>query len=407
MSEPHEAGDPPREDARVDLEVVVVTTHAPTSRGWGGAVVSGVETAAVAASVFSRVILICSDANNGAPPVDRGQAQKATPAQLRLYRSRRAAKQGFGLGALPILWEHIGRADCVYISGIFTWPVTIAALIALIRRKPHVVSLHGGLLSTHISEIRRRRPLKALAYDLVVLPLVRAADRVKVSSDFEAREAALVVAPQKIVVVPNTFEIGSIPFAGDPPAGAGTHMVFVGRLELDKGIRAFIRVWTQVAGPSDRLSVVGGGVGDYADAVRAQASLDPRVAILGEIARAKVFETLAAGHVLVLPSGLEGALRENFGNVVVEALAVGRPALVRRGLAWDRLPDAGVGWTFDGDDQALGAVLSQILSARLAHAPGLAHRCRAYVEQNFSSASERAPLLALTRACLAGRRVSS
>jgi len=47
-------------------------------------------------------------------------------------------------------------------------------------------------------------------------------------------------------------------------------------------------------------------------------------------------ELLATSNFLVLPSGLEeaGGMRENFGNVVAEAMASGRPVLVARGLAW-------------------------------------------------------------------------
>ncbi|TAL45792.1 MAG: glycosyl transferase family 1, partial [Methylovulum sp.] len=67
----------------------------------------------------------------------------------------------------------------------------------------------------------------------------------------------------------------------------------------------------------------------------------------------------AASHFLVLPSGLEeaGGMRENFGNVVAEAMAAGRPVLVAKGLAWDHLDVFGAGFVFARTEASVCAVL--------------------------------------------------
>ena len=75
-------------------------------------------------------------------------------------------------------------------------------------------------------------------------------------------------------------------------------------------------------------------------------------------------DLLANSHFLVLPSGLEaaGGMRENFGNVVAEAMAAGRPVLVAKGLAWDHLEAFGVGFVFDRTEASVCEALRKAQS---------------------------------------------
>jgi glycosyltransferase involved in cell wall biosynthesis len=76
----------------------------------------------------------------------------------------------------------------------------------------------------------------------------------------------------------------------------------------------------------------------------AVAQLPSNVAVrfLPEVAHAQVASAYAARHVLVLPT-----LGENFGFVVLEALAGGRPVIVSDRTPWRGLQSAGVGWDLD------------------------------------------------------------
>ena len=80
-------------------------------------------------------------------------------------------------------------------------------------------------------------------------------------------------------------------------------------------------------------------------------------------------ELLAAADLLVLPSA-----RESFGQVIVEAMACGVPAVAAASLGPAHIIDDGeTGWLFDVDD---GAALSEALVAAVNDAPERARRAK-------------------------------
>jgi len=166
-------------------------------------------------------------------------------------------------------------------------------------------------------------------------------------------------------------------------------LCFLGHVQQEKGINAFIRAWLKVRQPADQLVIAGRSVdGAYFEEFKALVEQAPQGSInyRGYLERDEVMELLASSHFLVLPSGLEeaGGMRENFGNVVAEAMAAGRPVLVARGLAWDHLEAIGAGFVFDRTEASVCAVLRKAQSV----GDGLewermSWSCRQYVEQQL------------------------
>lgn len=70
-----------------------------------------------------------------------------------------------------------------------------------------------------------------------------------------------------------------------------------------------------------------------------------KVSFKGSIAYERVAETLAQYHFFILPT-----LGENFGHVVVEALAAGCPVLLSDKTPWRNLNAQGAGWDLSLDD---------------------------------------------------------
>lgn len=368
------------------MDIAIIATHVPPALGYGGvATTAGILTRAWSEQ-GRKITVVASDES-----IDR----KLTPemvemgknTDVRLYHSYGFKRWGFGLGAIPSIFRVCKESPAVYIHGIATWPCTLAALFCVLLNKRFMVALHGGLMPEHVVLIRRGKPHKWLYYRFITFPTLRRALAIHCTSDTEAQGARdMLGADARILLVPNGVEYRDVAPA-PPPARDGLHICFLGHIQREKGINAFIRAWLKVRRPEDRLVVAGRGVdGDYFDEfeqLREQAcgAVDYR----GYLARDEVNRLLADSHFLVLPSGLEesGGMRENFGNVVAEAMAVGRPVLVARGLAWDDVETLGTGFVFERNEASVLAVLTKLQALSPEAWLKLSRNARNHVEQQL------------------------
>jgi glycosyltransferase involved in cell wall biosynthesis len=368
------------------MDAGIVATHIPPALGYGGvASTVGVLTRAWA-KLGHELTVVASD-ESIARRLTPEDAELGQGVAVRLYRCYGFRRWGFGLGAIPRLLRLCWEAPVVYIHGIATWPCTLAAGFCSLLRRPFMVAPHGGLMPEHIALIRREKPHKWLYYRLLTLPALRRAIAVHCTSDTEAQGVRdLLGRDARILLVPNGIDSGEFQPAPRPES-PGLTLCFLGHIQKEKGINAFIRVWLATRGPQDRLIVAGRGVdGAYFEAFQklveqAGGAIDYR----GYLDRAGVMAALAASHFLVLPSGLEqsGGMRENFGNVVAEAMAMGRPVLVARGLAWDHLEFQGAGLVFERDVKSAGRALVRARALSPEDWERSSRAARSYVELNL------------------------
>jgi glycosyltransferase involved in cell wall biosynthesis len=134
-------------------------------------------------------------------------------------------------------------------------------------------------------------------------------------------------------------------------------VVFLGRLDRDKGVAGLVEAFLDAAGPSSRLVLAGSG--------SFLPPPDPRVLLTGRLDRAQVSALLGSARLVALPS-LSSRRPEGSPLALVEALVHGRPLLVSDdpGCAALARPDApspaGV-VVPAGDIPALSAALSRLL----------------------------------------------
>jgi glycosyltransferase involved in cell wall biosynthesis len=159
-----------------------------------------------------------------------------------------------------------------------------------------------------------------------------------------------------------------VPHPAPPVAGRGRRpadlrMVFVGRVEPEKGLADFLQMLpAQLAGT---LSIVGAG----SEIPRCRETctrrgLEGSVRFLGRLPHAEALAQIAAAHVLVLPS----RCLESYGLTLIEALAAGTNVLAAdRGAMREIVVDAGAGYLFaPGDRNSLAMQLDAIQRAHRA-----------------------------------------
>ncbi len=195
-----------------------------------------------------------------------------------------------------------------------------------------------------------------------------------------------------------TVKYNFVPEPGRTREGAGEHLLFLGRLTDEKGVRLLMTAWDLLAadgGPG--LPLVIAGTGPLQDEVRGWAADRADVRYVGLQDKAGCRELTARAAAVVVPS----TWLETFGLVVVEAMAAGVPAVVAgHGSLAELVRDGVTGLTHrPGDAASLAAGLRRVVGE-----PGLDQRlgtaARARYDAEFSPRVGLANLVAGYRSAM-------
>jgi glycosyltransferase involved in cell wall biosynthesis len=242
----------------------------------------------------------------------------------RLYRSpamRRA------LGA------HVPKVDLVHSHAVFLWPGVAAAGAARKHGKPYVISPRGMLVPELIRA--RSRMAKTLWLKLVERRALARASAIHYTSQLEADDARRTGLPLAApFVVPNGIDL---PAKRQERRDENT-LLFLGRINWKKGLDRAIQALPQGA----RLIVAGNDEENLTPRLRELAEklgVGERVEFPGPVYGDAKWELLGRATLFVLLSQ-----SENFGNAVLEALAMETPAVLSKGVGLaDEVVRAGAG----------------------------------------------------------------
>ena len=147
--------------------------------------------------------------------------------------------------------------------------------------------------------------------DLVLAVSAPLADRLRGAGFPRVREAGAWAAP---------------PAADLSPPASSTDLLFVGRLDPDKGVDLLVRAFEQVKHPTARLLLAGSG--SLEGSLRSTAAVrSGRVVLLGSVDRATVSSLMGTARAVVAPS-LPARRPEGAPLVLAEAIVHGRPVVV-------------------------------------------------------------------------------
>jgi glycosyltransferase involved in cell wall biosynthesis len=313
--------------------VCVVTPYAPNSMGFGGiprsakAYLEAFVRLGIPVHYISTTASIPGNASADA-------LERSYPGTRAFYfRPIFSKRWGLGVGfflSLPIIL----RAHVVVLHGTRTMPTVLAGMLCRALGKPYVIVGHAQFDASRVARTRaRHRRLFDLTEGAVIWS-VKGAKALVLSGSAEQRALLPEIANLPVQIIENFFDFDVDSVQPRRLEGPKTYLL-VGRLESDKGVLGFSRAWRSVASPTSRLQIVGRGDGPYAELVRAEAATDSRISCLDQIPHERVYDLMQQCSVVVLPTGMDDQVTENFGNVVAEAFIAGRPAMVTTGLHWD------------------------------------------------------------------------
>jgi glycosyltransferase involved in cell wall biosynthesis len=311
---------------------------------------------------------------------------------------RRAASPGgalalaglLGAGAMAI--RRVGReADLVHAHWWF--PAGVQALAAR-TGLPLVTTLHG----TDV-RLARSHPAARAACARVL----RSSDRVTAVSGWLAEQAAG-FAPdlaERVAVAP--MPVDDLSFSPPPDGRPRDELLFVGRLDRQKGVEVALRALAGMTGPAAELPLRVVGSGPDAAALRRLAGelrLAGRVRWDGQLPQAELADRYRRAAVLVVPGRDEG-----LGLVAVEGQLSGAPVVAAAsGGLLDVVADGRTGRTFPpGDPDALARTVEAALADPAATARMAAAACQAAAARFGTAAAARA-YAAVYAEALEGRR---
>ena len=284
------------------------------------------------------------------------------------------------------------RADLVHAHWWF--PGGVQALASL--RRPLVTTMHG----TDV-RLARSRPAAQAACARVL----RASVVVTTVSTW-LRDEVAAFAPdlaERIRVAPmpvdeTRFSPGDGPGGGEPR----TELLFVGRLDAQKGADLALRALAELRGPAARLPLrlVGSGpLEPDLHRLAKELGVAGRLHWESSLSQAELASRYRRAAALLVPGSHEG-----LGLVAVEGQLSGTPVIAAAsGGLLDVVSDGSTGWTFPpGEPSALARVIEEV-AEHPSHAAGRAEAGRRAAADRFSAAAAARTYAALYAEALAER----
>lgn len=278
------------------------------------------------------------------------------------------------------LWEVTralkSRPDVLHLttSGHLGLVRDVCVLLACrLRRVPAVYHLHFG----RVPELAARRSLEWW----LLVRCTRLATAV-VALDKSTQAAVSIVAVDTIVKrIPNPIDANAardaVAFQGDKSDHADQYVLFLGWVVPAKGAEDLIVAWEEAGPLGWKLLIAGPVVPEYAARLRAMGERKC-VTILGEVTHGEALALISKCAIFCLPSHSEG-----FPNVILEAMALGRPIVASRVGGIPEMLRGGCGELVEPRDiEGLGMSLRR-LTDRHELRVRLGQRARARVDQEY------------------------
>ncbi|WP_367864837.1 XrtY-associated glycosyltransferase XYAG1 [Pedobacter sp. WC2423] len=279
--------------------------------------------------------------------------------KVRYFKRLTKDHSHFSPGLLAFLWKEVRSFDVVHIHAWWNLVSIFACFVAILRRVPVVLSPRGTL--SNYSFKNRHIALKKAFHILIGRPLLSYCFLHTTSEREQAAMAAL-LKPKGIYTIYNFVKmprIAHFPAAAplNPKENKMFRLLFFSRIEQKKGLELLFAALASTTLPF-RLTIAGSGDEKYIAGLKKLINgykIGHQVDWVG-FKDGDKFDLMAAHHLLILPS-----YDENFGNVVIESLAVGTAVLISRevGLA-TYITSRQFGWICNADVLSVKNSLTEI-----------------------------------------------
>ena len=241
----------------------------------------------------------------------------------------------FSPGLFFALFHEVKKCDLVHITGVWNFPIISASLVSNINSKPYIISPRGMLYKETF--MMGNKYMKRIYYDFLIKYYLNRASAIHFTSEDERSSTlSYLKLNRPALVIPNGIDLTSYKTLPNKSLFKNKYnilsnqkyILFLGRISKKKGLDILITAFEDlVKVDSDLLLVIAGpDTEDYKkelDYLLEIRGLTNKVLFTGLLSGGDKHSAIVDSEMLVLPS-----YSENFGMVVIEAMACGTPVVI-------------------------------------------------------------------------------
>jgi len=296
--------------------------------------------------------------NNSDVPL--GRAEDLDGVKVWYFPSKILRRLYWSSGLGRALREHIKKFDVVHLHSVFLWPTWAAARCAKKAGVPYIIAPRGMLVRDLIK--RKSRCLKSAWITLIERRSIAQSSGIHITAEIEQREIeefGFKLPP--FFYVPNGIEkinMDSIDGAQSKAIPDFPYVLFLSRINWKKGLDRLILCWRYV--PDTMLLIAGNDEEGYQTVIQQLArseGVEDRIRFIGPVHGTDKWLLYKNAELFILPSH-----SENFGMVVLEAMALACPVIVTPevGLA-SIVKDVDCGLVVEGAPKLLANAVNELL----------------------------------------------
>ena len=332
--------------------------------------VRGLSTALAKLGIDVTILTTNANGDSGQAPLDvpLNQPVNENGYQVRYFPCSPFRRYKFSLDLLNWLKTHASEYDLAHIHALFSPVSSTAATVARSQKLPYILRPLGTL---DPADLNKKKQLKKLYAALLERPNIAGASAIHFTSHEEARISERFGVKTNDLIIPLGV---TLPELKKTPEAILSHLkiqpnvpiiLFLSRIEPKKGLDILIPALEKVlaTGLNFQFILAGSNPQDpeYETKIKQQiqsSSLAEKTIISGFVTGEIKTALLTKADLFVLPS-----YYENFGIAVAEAMAVGTPVVISKGIyIWEDVETAEAGWVGNGTIDEISSLIETALT---------------------------------------------
>lgn len=298
------------------------------------------------------------------------------------YKSNYLHRFAFSWSSIFGLFKDVKSSDVLLINGIFTFPVTLTAIYAIILNKPFIVAVRGGLEPWRVAHKQWK---KYLYIKFVTLPLMRKAKYIHVTALDEQKNIKKLGFDNTLLssngIDLELFQDLPSKFEYSDSFDDKFIFLFLSRTDKEKGLDILIQAYKKFCESNKNenhlLLIVGPDHQGYLKSLNINYAKSNIKYLDGVYGDDKI-KLIRRSDVVLLPS-----YSENFGNIIAEGFACERPVITTTGTPWSEIENVGGGLYINPKIDELYDAMLKIYDMSENERMVMGEKGRKYIFENF------------------------